>query len=301
MNDTLTAIDGLKVGHWSDPVAKTGCTVVLCPGEGCRASGLVLGSAPASRETDLLAPDKWVGRVDALLLTGGSAFGLAAADGVMRWLEAHDRGYRTRAGRVPIVPSAALFDLAIGRADVRPDADSGWAAAESASGAPVEQGRVGVGCGATIGTVGGEAPSPGGVGSALIERHGFRVAALAVSNAFGSLFDPSSGEVVAGPAHHDLDWLQRGRPGSNTTLAAVATDAALDRGSLQSLALAAHIGIARVTRPSHTPGDGDIAFVLSTGTGPELPVGALISLSVAVQEVVASALLRGARIAAAHP
>jgi L-aminopeptidase/D-esterase-like protein len=305
LNDTLTAIEGLSVGHWSDPVARTGCTVVLCPPEGCLASGLAMGASPASRETDLLAPEKTVGEVHAILLSGGSAFGLAAADGVMRWLAREDRGYPTPGGRVPIVPAACIYDLGSGLYDrgnggerVYPDAASGWAAVAGASSNPVEQGSVGAGIGATVGNLGGGAPDRGGLGSALVQRDGISVAALAVSNPAGSVLDPATGAVVAGPAEIDLSWLSRFQAGTNTTLAVVATDARLDKGAARAIAQSAHFGIARVTRPSHTPGDGDTVFVLSTGTGPQLSGIGLIPLAVHVQEVVAAAIVRGVRTAA---
>lgn len=293
-NVTLTAVDGLKVGHWSDVRARTGCTVVLAPAGGCRASGLVLGPAPGSRETALLAPDKHMERVDAVLLTGGSAYGLAAADGVMRWLESKGLGYPTPFARVPIVPSAVLYDLGVGEAGVRPDAASGWAAADTATAAPVAEGAVGVGTGATVGKLMGvQEAVASGVGSFAMEVAGATVAALAVSNAVGSIVDPASGALVAGPpaaltpaaAQHIV-----ARFGSNTTLVVVATDAPVAKAEARTLALSAHMGIARVTRPSHTVADGDSTFVLSTGTAPRT---GLAGLSVAVQEVVARAVVRG--------
>ena len=298
MNHSLTAIDGLTVGHWSDAEAKTGCTVVLCPEEGCVASGLALGSSPGSRESALLAPEKTIERVHGVVLTGGSAFGLAAADGVMRWLEARGRGYPTPYGPVPIVPAAVIFDLWVGRADVRPDAEAGFSAAEAATSERVLEGAVGVGTGATVGTSRElQRVDPGGLGSAVRRLGETTVAALAVSNAFGSLVDPDSGELVAGPGVYGPDDLgaPTQQPGTNTSLALVATDALIGKAEARALAQAAHIGIARVTRPSHTPGDGDTTFVLSTGRGAALPMAGLSGLAVAVQEAVAAALLRGAR------
>ncbi len=199
-NVSLTAIEGIHVGHWTHAAARTGCTVVLAPEGGCLASGVVLGPAPASREIALLAPEKSVQRVDAVLLTGGSAFGLAAADGVMRWLEEQGRGFETPFARVPIVPAAALFDLAVGDGSVRPDAEAGYRAAAAAGPAPVQEGPVGAGTGATVGKLlGGEGMAAGGIGSAALEVGGAVVAALAVSNAVGSLVDPETGALVAGP------------------------------------------------------------------------------------------------------
>ncbi|NBC95359.1 MAG: peptidase S58 family protein, partial [Deinococcus-Thermus bacterium] len=172
-NDTLTAVAGVRVGHWSDRAAATGCTVVLAPEEGAPASGLVLGAAPGGRETDLLAPEKTVPAVHGVLLTGGSAFGLDAAGGVMRWLEARGVGFATPFARVPIVPAAVLYDLGVGRADVRPDAAAGAAAADAAHAGPVEMGRIGVGAGATVGKVRGpDRAVPSGVGSAAMRVGG---------------------------------------------------------------------------------------------------------------------------------
>lgn len=295
-NDTLTAIDGLHVGHWTDPVARTGCTVVLAPEGGCLASGLVLGPAPGSRESVLLQPDRTVDRIDAVLLTGGSAFGLAAATGVVRWLEEQGRGYDTGVAKVPIVPAAVLFDLGVGSATVRPGDAAGHAAAVAASAGPVAEGRVGAGTGATVGKLRGMAPAaPSGIGSFAVRFSGVTVAALAVSNAVGNLVDPDTGALVAGvEGTLGLAAVEQlgGMPGANTTLVVAATDARITKAEAYALSLSAQMGIARVTRPTHTPFDGDSAFVLSTGRGPTVPLAAL---SVAVQEVVAAALLRGAR------
>ncbi len=299
MNNTLTAVTGLLVGHYTDLQARTGCTVVLTPATGGTVcSGVALGPAPGSRESVLLQPDKTVQHVDALLLSGGSAYGLAAADGVMRWLEERGRGFDTGAARVPIVPAAVLYDLAVGSANVRPDAAAGYAAAEAASPEPVVQGRVGVGSGATVGKIRGHAlAQASGVGSHAELVAGATVAALAVSNAVGNVIDPDSGALVAGvPGTLGLAAADGfgAMPGVNTTLVVVATDAPLTKAEAHALSYSAHIGIARVTRPSHTVYDGDSAFVLATGTGPTVPLAAL---SVVVQEVVALALVAGVRAA----
>jgi L-aminopeptidase/D-esterase-like protein len=297
-NDSLTAVVGLRVGHWSDRAAATGCTVVLAPDEGAPASGLVLGAAPGGRETDLLAPEKTVPAVHALVLTGGSAFGLDAAGGTMAWLEARGVGFATPYARVPIVPAAVLYDLGVGRADVRPDAAAGAAAADAAHDGPVEMGRVGVGTGATVGKLRGmERAVRSGVGSAALRVGGVTVAALAVSNAVGALVDPDDGSPVAGevvPAAEVADRVAAA--GTNTSLVVVATDARLDKAACRALAPAGHVGVARVTRPSHTASDGDTVFVLATGRAEARSPAAL---GPAVQEVVARALLRGARAAAA--
>lgn len=295
-NETLTAVVGLKVGHYTDLAARTGCTVILTPDGGCVASGVALGPAPGSREYVLLQPDKTVPAIDAVVLTGGSAFGLAAADGVMAWLEERGRGFDTGVARVPIVPAAVLYDLAVGSASVRPDAAAGRSAAETASDAPVEQGRVGAGTGATVGKLHGPDNASGsGLGSHAVLIGGAVVAALGVSNAVGNMIDPDTGQLVAGlPGTLGLAAAEgfAPMPGTNTTLVVVATDAPITKAQANALATSAHVGIARVTRPSHTVFDGDTAFVLSTGTGPEVPMAAL---SVAVQEVVAATLVKGVR------
>ncbi len=296
MNETLTAVPGLAVGHWTDPKAATGCTVALCPPGGCVASGCVLGGAPGTRETALLAPEKTVQRVHAVVLAGGSAFGLDAASGVARWLAEQGRGLETRHARIPIVPAAVIYDLGTGRADVRPDAAAGYAAAQAATSDPVASGRVGVGTGATVGKYAGfDKAAPSGLGSAALGLGGATVAALAVSNAVGDLFDPDTGKRVAGSsASKSFLDADVGLNGTNTTLVVVATDALLTKAQAYTLSQSAHVGVARVTRPSHTPSDGDTAFVLSTAAGPEVP---LFTLAAAVQEVVAAALLNGVRAA----
>jgi len=299
----LTAVEGLRVGHWTHAEARTGCTVVLTPDGGWTASGLVLGAAPGTRETALLEPEKSVRQAHAIVLAGGSAFGLDAASGVVRWLERRGVGLETPFARVPIVPAAVVYDLGVGRADVRPDAEAGAAAARAAHDGPVACGAVGVGAGATVGKMRGfERAVASGVGSASMRVGNATVAALAVSNAVGCLVDPSTGTAVAGEevtaaevaellSFQGANTIQ----GTNTTLVVVATDARLDKAGCRSLAVAGHAGIARVTRPSHTANDGDSVFVLSSGDAEALP---LAVLGPAVQEVVAAALLHGARAAA---
>ncbi|MFN2322983.1 MAG: P1 family peptidase [Trueperaceae bacterium] len=296
-NDTLTALPGVRVGHWSDPIARTGCTVVLFGGDGAVTSGRVLGAAPGSRETALLEPDKSVERVHALVLAGGSAFGLDAATGVVRSLEERGVGFATPFGAVPIVPAAVLYDLSVGDPRVRPDAAAGYAAAEAATSDPVIEGAVGAGTGATVGKFAGfDRAQRSGLGSALVRVHGARVAALAISNAVGDVVDPIDGALVAGTGigsdPEAAAALFAPAPGTNTTLVAVVTEAPLSKAEAYALATAAHAGIAQVTRPSHTVHDGDTAFVSSVGGGPRVPLGAL---GVAVQAVVVRALLRGVR------
>jgi len=300
---TLTDLPGVRVGHWTDADGRTGCTVVLFDAPGAVTSGMALGSAPGSREFALLAPEKMMDRVDALLLAGGSAFGLDAATGVVRYLEERGSGFPTPFGVVPIVPAAVLFDLGVGDPRARPDADAGYAAAVAAGGpggrGPVAEGAVGVGAGATVGKFAGfERAQRSGTGCAVMRVRGALVGALAVSNAVGDLVDPATGELVAGcglGADPELvAELFTPAPGANTTLVAVVTDAPLGKAEAHALAVAAHVGIAQVTRPSHTANDGDTAFVSSVGQGPRVPVAVL---GVAVQAVVARALLRGARAA----
>lgn len=301
---TLTAVSGLRVGHWHDLDARTGCTVVLCPEPGCVASVDVRGAAPGTRETALLEPDKTVPRVQAVLLSGGSAFGLGAADGVMRFLEARNQGFPTPFGVVPIVPAAVIYDLGVGDPSVRPDAAAGLAACEAATDAPVMQGRVGAGAGATCGKYFGFGRAEaGGLGSAAVTMSGAGggavVAALSVANPVGDLIDPDTGTLLAGVREETGSYTERfaraagfANGGTNTTLVVVATDAPLTKAEAKALAGSAHVGVARVTRPSHTVSDGDTAFCLSTGAGPGVP---LALLSVAVQEVVAASILSGVR------
>jgi L-aminopeptidase/D-esterase-like protein len=259
----ITDVAGLRVGHWTDPSARTGCTVVLCP-PGTVGSGEVRGGAPGTRETDLLRPGMLVQEVNAVLLTGGSAFGLAAADGVVRWLEERGIGFDTGVARVPIVPAAVLFDLGVGDGSVRPDPEAGYAACQAAADQP-EEGQVGAGTGATVAKLHGpDRAVSGGLGSAAVTRDRVTVGALAAVNAFGEIVD-DQGAVLAG-ASPGQDEEEPQLPGTSTTLAVVATDARLSRERAHLLAIAAHDGIARAVRPAHTMWDGDTVFTLATGT-----------------------------------
>lgn len=264
MTMTITSIPGIEVGHWTDPVAMTGCTVVMFP-EPNVAAVEVRGAAPGSRETALLAPGMRVQTVQAILLTGGSAFGLAAADGVVAELEAAGRGHPTPAGPVPIVPAAVIFDLFVGDPSVRPGPAAGSAAVRAASSNPVEMGRVGAGAGATVGGWRGPAGiSPGGLGSAAVEVEGAVVAALAVVNAVGDVFTLegralTGGSLVPGPPALLPD------PATNTTLVVVATNAGLARDDLLRIAVRTQDALAVCLRPGHTRYDGDAAFAVSCG------------------------------------
>jgi L-aminopeptidase/D-esterase-like protein len=251
----ITRVDGIRVGHWTDPDGRTGCTVVLTP-PGTVGSGQVRGGAPGTRETDLLRPGMLVREVHAIVLAGGSAYGLAAADGVMAWLEERGIGFDAGVARVPIVPAAVVFDLPAGDATARPGPDQGRAACLAAS-AEVAEGRVGAGTGATVGAD----HAPGGVGTAALEDGGVVVGALAVVNAFGAVVD-DDGEPIAGRIP------ERDAPPrwpANTVLGVVATDARLDKERAHALAGSAHAGLARAVKPAHTMWDGDTVFTLATG------------------------------------
>jgi L-aminopeptidase/D-esterase-like protein len=267
------------VGHWTDPVGLTGCTVVLCPPETV-GSGEVRGGAPGTRETDLLRPGTLVQHVNAVLLTGGSAFGLAAADGVMRYLEEQGVGFDTQVARVPIVPAAVLFDLGAGDPSARPGPEQGYAACTDASG-EVREGNVGAGTGATAAKLHGiDRAVKGGLGTASRADGEIVVAALAAVNAYGEVLD-DDGSVLAGARETEgLEGAGEANeagvppaapageeplPGMNTTLVVVVTNARLSKERAHLLALAAHDGIAGAIRPAHTMWDGDTVFTLATG------------------------------------
>lgn len=297
VNDTLTTVEGIQVGHWTHESGTTGCTVVLCPPEGCVASGSILGAAPASRESALLAPEKSAAVLHAVVLSGGSAFGLATAHGVVRWLEERGRGLATPGGLVPIVAAASLYDLTVAGVGTRPGDREGYEAAGDATAGAVARGRVGAGAGATAGKYFGfDRAVRTGLGSASVRFRGASVAALAIPNpALGDIWSLRGDRVVSG---HGLEMSEIARRAKgfdrreNTTLVVVATDARLSKGQCASLAVGAHAGIARVIRPSHTPFDGDSTFVLTTGRGPEVGLDAL---SVMVQDVVARAVVDAAQ------
>lgn len=274
---TLTAVPGMLVGHWTDPVAATGVTVVVPPEPNVTAVD-IRGAAPGTRETALLAPGMKVETVQAIVLAGGSAFGLAAADGVVRALEEEGRGHRTFAGVVPIVPAAILFDLGIGDGTVRPDAAAGRHAYRSATADPVAMGSVGAGTGAVVaGWRGFEHLRKGGIGSASEAVGGVVVGALVVVNAVGDVFT-LEGEPLTGGGPVPAGGPVAPRPLENTTLVVVATDAAFDRPALMRLCVSAHDALAVCLRPSHTRYDGDAVFAISCGTGPGDPdaVGAAV-------------------------
>jgi L-aminopeptidase/D-esterase-like protein len=305
----LTDIPGIRVGHVSDFDALTGCTVVLC--EAGAAGGVsVNGSASGSEELPVLDPGHVAGRVHAVVLAGGSAFGLEAASGVRRYLEHKGVGFETAAARVPIVACAILYDLAIGKANVRPTREMGEAAAASAGGEAVKEGAVGAGTGATVGKIFGMRQAmKGGLGSATValegDYAGVLVSALAAVNAFGDVVDPRTGAVVAGarraPDSREFADTERvmmqGRRGSfrrqNTTLAVVATNARLSKVEARKVAQLGNLGLARTIRPANTMFDGDIVFALSLGAM-EADVNVI---GIAAAEAVSQAILRAVRLA----
>lgn len=303
-NPTLTAVPGISVGHAQDDEAKTGCTVVLGP---FRAAVDVRGMAAGTRQFGALAPNHLAPRVDGLLLTGGSAFGLAAADGVMSWLEERGQGLQTDVARVPIVPSAVIFDLSVGRADRRPDRQMGRAACGAARREVVPEGRMGVGCGATVGKLfGASRAMPGGLGSWAVELGEYTVGALVVVNAYGDVLN-GRGEIIAGARNeagtfvdtaaylreHGIPPRSAPGPGTNTTLAVVATDYPLSRTDLAALAGQAMNAIVRRISPANTQFDGDLVFTCSTGAEPaEVPAAELLRLGSCAELALARAIER---------
>src|SRR5262245_56081816 len=278
-NTTLTAVAGIKVGHFTLTERPTGCTVILADGD--VVGGVSQrGGAPGTRETDLLNPLNMVDKVNAVVLSGGSAFGLEAATGTVRWLEEHNIGWAAGPAKVPIVPAAILFDLGVGgNPKVRPTADCGYKAAEAATAGPVTEGTVGAGAGATVGKLGGPNRSvKSGLGTASISLpNGLVVAAIVAVNAVGDVIDPANGKVVAGVRNPDGTFadarkilrsgatVQQPRAGENTTIGLVATNARMTKALATRMALMADDGYARAISPSHTNGDGDTIFSLATG------------------------------------
>jgi L-aminopeptidase/D-esterase-like protein len=307
MNTTLTAVAGLEVGHYTDLANATGCTAIVCR-SGASPGVDVRGGSPGTRETDLLQPMRRVDRVHAIVLSGGSAYGLDAASGVMRYLEEQDIGIRVGSALVPIVSSAILFDLNVITDKVRPGAAEGYSAAKSATTEPVPEGTTGAGTGATVGKIlGPERAVKGGIGSAAMTLpDGSTVAALIAVNAVGDAVDYRTGQVVAGPRRESgpgllssVEVLTRGEtnveasvapPLSNTTIGVVATDATLTKEEANWLARISHDGLALAVRPCHTSRDGDTMFALATNH--RHPPGDLIALGTAAVEVTAQAVLR---------
>ncbi len=307
MAGSLCDIPGVSVGHAQDAEAQTGCSVVLFE-QGAICGVDVRGAAPGTRETDLLNPINAVQKVDALLLSGGSAFGLDAASGVMRWLEEQGRGFETGYGRVPVVPGAVIFDLNFGDPGVRPDADMGYRAAQQASRMSFASGNIGAGTGATLGKmIGISRAMKGGIGSACVTGPGgLKVAALVVVNALGEVRNPDNGQRLAGACDRpgrllDLPALalkaEEGAEfpsGTNTTIGVVCCNASLDKSAMTKVAQMAHDGLARTIWPVHTMSDGDTLFAATTGG-----VAASITLvGMLAAQAVASAVIDG--VSSAH-
>lgn len=308
----ITDVAGIRVGHFTDPRRPTGCTVVLA--EGGAVGGVdVRGAAPGTRETDLLSPLNLVEHAHAVVLAGGSAFGLACAEGVVRWLEAHGVGHPVGELRVPIVPAAILYDLGVGDPRIRPDADAGWAACEAADAAAPAEGSVGAGAGATVGKLCGPSRAmKGGIGSAALRVGGVTVGAIVAVNAVGDVVDPTTGRIEAGLRSPDgsrivgtTATLLRGdapdalQAGMATTIGCVATDARLTKAQACKLAQMAHDGLARSIDPVHTMFDGDTLFALATGRSGR--AGNLSALGAIAAAVVAAAVLRAVREARGLP
>jgi L-aminopeptidase/D-esterase-like protein len=313
-NRTLTAVTGIKVGHHTLSERPTGCTVILVEGDGAAGGVSQRGGAPGTRETDLLDPANMVDKVNAVVLAGGSAFGLDAATGTVKWLEEHNIGWDVRIARVPIVPAAILFDLPVGGSPkIRPTADCGYRAAAEASSAAVKEGTIGAGAGATVGKSGGPGRSmKAGIGSYSITLpNGLIVGAIVAVNAVGDIIDPDNGRIVAGVRNPDNTFADartllrtgatgpRPRAGENTTIGLVATNAKLTKTQAQRMALMADDGFARAIYPAHTIGDGDTVFALATGRwngeADVTQIGALAA------DVMARAIVRAATEATGLP
>ncbi len=309
----ITAVPGITVGHHTLTARPTGCTVILADG-GAVGGVDVRGSAPGTRETDLLNPINLVQQVNAIVLSGGSAYGLDTATGVMRYLEERNIGFKIGSGVVPIVPAAILFDLGVGDFKIRPDASCGYEAARAATDGPVAEGNVGAGAGATVGKMGRQDRAmKGGLGTAAIETpDGLIVGAIVAVNARGDVIDPSTGKVVAGTRTQDgrgladIRTIIRGGAAvpkigllENSTIAVVATNATLTKVQASKVAQMAHDGLARAIWPVHTMGDGDTIFALATGRRPGAAdvdrIGALAA------DVLTEAVLRGVRAAKGIP
>jgi L-aminopeptidase/D-esterase-like protein len=304
LNNAITDVPGIKVGHYTDKESATGCTVVLCE-DGVVAGVDVRGSAPGTRETDSLRIASLVGRAHAVLLSGGSAFGLDAAGGVMRYLEERGFGFDVGVARVPIVPAAILFDLRIGSAKVRPGPEEGYKACLAAADGPVAEGSVGAGTGATVGKImGPERMTKSGLGTASEKVGSVTVGAVFAVNAFGDVVDPETGKVMAGPRDIEkggfvstIDVMKGLREAksavpANTVIGVVATDASLGKEQVMKVAQMAHNGLARAIRPAHTMYDGDAIFALATGGEGQEDVSLIGSMAA---ELAATAIVRAVR------
>jgi L-aminopeptidase/D-esterase-like protein len=311
----ITDVAGIKVGHFTDSRRPTGCTVILCE-EGAVGAVDVRGAAPGTRETDLLDPINTVQQVHAIVLSGGSAFGLDTATGVMRYLEERGVGFDMRVARVPIVSAAVIFDLGVGDAKIRPDAEAGYNAAKAATSNAPAEGNVGAGAGATVGKLFGMSRAmKGGLGAASIKlpvekdgKSSLTVGAIVAVNAVGDVIDPGAGKVIAGARTKDgkallgsMNAILRGEPappllgGSSTTIGVVATDVKLDKAQATKVAQMAHDGLARAINPVHTAFDGDTIFALATGRSSSAANVTLIGALAA--EAMAQAVVRAVKAA----
>lgn len=305
---SITDVSGVKVGHFTDSRRPTGCTVILTE-EGATAGVDVRGAAPGTRDTELLNPINTVQTVHAIMLAGGSAFGLEAASGAMRYLEEHGIGFDMRVARVPIVPAAILFDLSVGDAKIRPDSEAGYKACKAAAATPPAEGNVGAGAGATVGKLFGMSRAmKSGIGTSCIKLNGIKVGAIVAVNAIGDVFDPSNGKLVAGARTKDgkalvnsMASILRGEAlppaleGAATTIGVVATDVVLTKTQASKVAQMAHDGLARTINPVHTAFDGDTIFALATGKSSKTANLTLVGALAA--EAVAQAVLRAVRAA----
>ena len=316
-NNAITDIPGIEVGQSQDDEALTGCTVILCR-KGAVGGVDVRGSAPGTRETDLLHPVNLVGKVHGVVLAGGSAFGLDAASGVMKYLAEQKIGYGVGLNRVPIVPAAILFDLDLGKTGRHPDPEMGYAAVSSATSGLVAEGNVGAGMGASVGKIFGMAGAmKSGLGTVCLEiGGGVRVGAIVAVNAFGDVLDPASGQIIAGARPTSLGPLKLGGAGAfadtlkvmqtlagrtilslatggNTVLAVVATNAKFDKAQTTKVAQMAQDGLARTIRPAHTMLDGDTVFALATGQ----KKADVSSVGAYAAEALAQAILRAVKAA----
>lgn len=302
---SICDVPGVKVGHAQDEVARTGCTVILPPEEAV-AGVDVRGSAPGTREIETLKPVRLVPKIHAILLTGGSAFGLDASGGVQQYLEERGIGFDVGVTRVPIVPAAVIFDLKEGDPSVRPDKQMGYAAATNATSENVSEGRVGAGTGATVGKIlGHENCMFGGIGTASLKINDLWVGALTVVNALGDIIEPQTGKILAGARNpktgkfiNTLSYLKEHpvnpfQPATNTTLAVVATDALLSKEEAIKVAQMAQDGLGRTISPAHTPYDGDVVFCLSVGQ----KKGDVMTIGAVAAELITESIIRAVKIA----
>jgi L-aminopeptidase/D-esterase-like protein len=309
----ITDVQGVKVGHFTDSRRPTGCTVLIF--ENSATAGVdVRGAAPGTRETDLLNPINSVQKVQAILLTGGSAYGLDAAGGVMRYLEEHKLGLSVGSNIVPIVPAAVLFDLPVGDGKIRPTAESGYKACQAAAAGKVQEGNVGAGAGATVGKMFGmKSAMKSGIGTASIRvgGSGIVVGAIIAVNSVGDVVDPKAGKIIAGARKPDgsgfIDTIAEMRAGrlgeaplgAHTAIGVVATNVAFDKAQMTKIAQMAHDGLARCVNPVHTPSDGDTIFAVATGAiNARADHGAIGALAA---EAISEAVLRAVMSATALP